>query len=196
MALICAVPPVRLFVGILYHDAALCERAKPALEKILGAVDYASSPRAFDFTSYYEAEMGADLSRIFFSFRRLVSPDELIEIKYRTNALEEELSGGKKRSINIDPGYIDYYKVVLVSAKFAGQRMYMGRGIYGELTLLYEKGAFKPMPWSFPDFRSGAYHDILLKIRTLYRSQMKAGSSHTEHSTAMTEAVLPANHCT
>jgi len=173
VAEISPVPPVKVFAGILYNDMAICERAQTELEKSLGAVDYVSPPKPFDFTSYYEKEMGPGLSRIFYSFERLVCPDELIEIKYRTNTLEEELSGGKRRSINIDPGYMDYQKVVLVSAKSGGQKIYMGRGIYGDLTLLYEKGGFQPLPWSFPDFRSGTYDDILHTIRTLYRKQMK-----------------------
>lgn len=169
MADLSPAPRVKLFAGILCRDQELVERAKKALEEILGDVDYVSPARPFDFTTYYEAEMGAGLSRVFFSFERLADPADLVEIKLRTNTIEEELSGGRKRSINIDPGYLDFCKVVLASAKHGAQKIYMGRGIYADMTLLYEKGAFRPLPWCFPDFRSGRYDDILLAIRTLFK---------------------------
>jgi hypothetical protein len=169
MADLSPAPRVKLFAGILCGDPELVERAKKAMEEILGAVDYVSPARPFDFTTYYEAEMGAGLSRVFFSFERIADPADLVEIKLQTNAIEEELSGGSKRSINIDPGYLDYCKVVLASAKQGPQKLYMGRGIYADMTLLFEKGAFRPLPWCFPDFRSGRYDDILMTIRTLFK---------------------------
>lgn len=171
MADLSPAPRVKLFAGILLGDPEILERARNALEVILGAVDYASPARAFDFTTYYEAEMGAGLSRVFLSFERIADPADLVEIKLATNRIEEELSGGKKRCINIDPGYLDYCKVVLASAKHGPQKIYMGRGIYADMTLLYEKGAFRPLPWCFPDFRSGRYDDILMTIRTLFKKR-------------------------
>jgi len=49
----------------------------------------------------------------------------------------------------------------------------MAQGIYADLTLYYEKGSFHPYPWSFPDFKSGQYNKPFLRIRELYKAQLK-----------------------
>jgi hypothetical protein len=68
---------------------------------------------------------------------------------------------------------MDTCKVILASAKYNGQKIYMARGIYADLTLYYEKGSFHPYPWSFPDFKSGQYNRPFLRIRELYKVQLK-----------------------
>jgi hypothetical protein len=159
--------PVKLFTGTLYSSADALAKTKAILESKFGAIDYESPPYAFDVTDYYEPEMGKGLHRIFWSFERLIAPDGLIEAKLFTNGVE----GEGKRSVNIDPGYLDYYKVVLASAKFGGQKLYLGQGIYGDIVLWYEKGAFKPFIWGFPDFKNGRYDEALLEIRRRYHAQ-------------------------
>jgi hypothetical protein len=166
--------PVKLFTGIIYGSEEALLDARSSLEKAFGPIDYLSPRLPFDFTDYYEKEMGSPLFRIFYSFARLIEPDELVRIKLVTNALEKALMADGRRNVNIDPGSIDYYKVVLPSAKYGGQKIYLGKGIYGDLTLIYEKGTFKPLPWAFPDFRGGAYTAALLLIRSIYKKQMKA----------------------
>ena len=116
--------------------------------------------------------MGKNIFRLFVSFKKLISPEEIVESKLLSNKIENELAIDGKRKINLDPGYMDYHKIVLASAKFGGQKIYIAKGIYGDLTLYYKKG-WKPFDWGFPDFKSGIYNDYLLHIRTLYKKQRK-----------------------
>jgi len=84
-----------------------------------------------------------------------------------------EPPGGFYRKVNLDPGYLDYDKFVLASAKYNGQKIYLDCGIWADLTLHYEKGKFDPYPWSFPDFKSRMYDGAFLEMRRLYKDRRK-----------------------
>ena len=162
--------PVKLLLGVLYAaEEDLCW-AKGRLEEEFGPIDYVSIPSPFLITNYYEKEMGPDLKRVFFSFLHLVDPGTLASIKLRTNRLEEERLQNGKRRVNLDPGYMDFFKIVLASGKFGGQKIYLGQGICADLALYYDRG-WKPYDWGFPDFRQGGYNQIFTTIRGIYKRQ-------------------------
>ncbi len=161
--------PVKMFVAVLYSDEVLLEKSLKILEDEYGPMDYRSRPMPFQVTSYYVDEMGETIQRIFLSFEKLIDPGRLAEIKIRTNQIEDELAVEGRRRINLDCGYMDVCKVILASAKYNGQKIYLGRGIYGDPTLHYEKGHFTAYSWSFPDFKTGQYERIFLRIRELYK---------------------------
>lgn len=169
-------PPVNLFVGILYTDAALLERAIERLEEQFGQIEYRSPVYAFDITDYYVPEMGSPIFRLFLSFQKTVNPKDLARIKIETNRIEETLAVDGKRKVNLDCGILDYDKVVLASAKYNGQKVYLDFGVWADLTLHYNKGRFDPYPWSFPDFKSGTYSDAFLRMRQLYKQKRTGGS--------------------
>jgi hypothetical protein len=123
----------------------------------------------FEVTDYYQDEMGWGIQRIFLSFQRLIDPAGLADIKIDTNRIEDELAVDGRRKVNLDPGYMDVCKVVLASAKYNGQKIYLEKGIYADPTLHYQKGHFEPYPWSFPDFKDGRYESVFLRIRELYK---------------------------
>ena len=164
---------VKLFAGILYSDVVHLSQALALLIEQFGEMDYRSKSFPFDFTDYYESEMGSPIFRIFVSFEVLVHPKDLAIVKIRTNAIEDELAVDGKRLVNIDSGYMDYDKVVLASAKYNGQKIYLDHGIWADLTLHYENKSFDPYPWSFPDFKSGMYNEVFLEIRKKYKVQRK-----------------------
>ena len=165
--------PVKFFTGILYTDENLLLIAKDKLIQNFGKIDLESSSFDFEFTDYYKNEMGENIKRIFYSFGKLILPDEIIFIKLKTSEIEEELKVEGKRKVNIDPGYIDYFKIVLASFKFGGQKIYLGKGVYADITLWYEKGKFKSVLTSFPDFKSNLYEKFFLKLRETYKRQIK-----------------------
>jgi len=165
--------PVKLFHGILYSNEQLLVEAKERLTENFGKIDYTSSIFLFDLTGYYEEEMGSPIHRIFISHEPMIHPKQLAEIKITTNKIENELSSESNRKVNIDSGYMDVCKVVLASAKYNGQKIYLDSGIYADLTLYYEKGKYLHYPWSFPDFRSGEYNRAFLMIRERYKIQHK-----------------------
>jgi len=148
-----------------------------ALRKLaaeFGEIDYASKKFLFDFTDYYVAEMGSPVYRQFYSFERLISPGELAAVKLATNAIEQDLAAAGKRRVNLDPGYLDTDKFVLASAKYNGHKIYLSHGIWADMTLHYEKGKFTAYAWSFPDFRAGVYNDVFMRVRAIYKKQLRA----------------------
>ena len=79
--------PVKLICGAISADADLFEAAARELSRAFGAIDLTGGVTDFDFTNYYDAEMGHPLYRQFFAFAELVQPDALVEAKLRTAAV-------------------------------------------------------------------------------------------------------------
>jgi hypothetical protein len=167
--------PVTLVCGILAADDALLPDALAALEREFGPRALASAVLPFDFTRYYEKEMGPRLLRQFVAFARAVDPGRLASIKLRTNALEKEIASrapaGVPRPVNLDPGLVDAARLVLATTKDHAHRVYLGDGIYGEVTLLWHKGGFTHLDWTYPDYRSEAYRDFFTAVRSLHRGR-------------------------
>lgn len=168
--------PVKLFVAVLYREEAILPVVRERLVALFGDIDYTSPAFPFPFADYYAEEMGSPLFRIFYSFRTLIDPAAIRMIKQQTNALEQELAEQGNRRVNLDPGYVDYGKVVLASMKGHNQKVYLGDGVWADINLLYEKGRFQPLPWTFPDFRHGTYDRVLLHLRARYKAALRAGA--------------------
>lgn len=165
--------PVKLFVGILYSDETMLQQAVERLTAEFGRIDYKSPEFDFDVSDYYREEMGWPLFRKFVSHFELIDPKAIAGIKIRCNQIEGELAVDGHRTVNLDPGYMDYNKVILASAKYNSQKIYLDLGIYADPTLWYENGGFEPYPYSFPDFKSKQYQQAFLHIRALYKGQRR-----------------------
>lgn len=172
--------PVKLFAGLLTGYPDLVSEVKSRLVDQFGTIDEESPLISFDYTDYYSDEMGEGLQRKFFSFRNLVPPDELAEIKLKTNEIERSLAErtevSVERPVNIDPGYLGLSKLVLATTKNYSHRIYLERGIYAEVTLQYEDGGFRPQPWTYPDYRSDDYLDFFQGLREKYVVQLESTS--------------------
>lgn len=165
---------VKLIAGIIASSENIFFKTEEALQRILGPLDYRSQTIKFDFTDYYQRDMGPDLKRRFVSFERLIDPTALSRIKLITNRLERRLSKDIKsvrRAVNIDPGYITGAKLVLASTKDYSHRIYLEKGIYAEVTLYYKKGSFRYWDWTYPDYKTEDYIRIFNEIRSIYMRQ-------------------------
>jgi len=165
--------PVKYFVGALYSSKEILDEAIKTLEGQLSPIDFESETFPFKGTDYYDNEMGIPIFRKFYSFTDLISPEFLTEAKIITNEIEISFAISGHRKVNLDVGYMDYDKVVLASAKYGIHKIYLKNGIYADMALHYEKGKFTPYHWEFMDFRSPEYYSFFLKIRALYKSQVK-----------------------
>jgi hypothetical protein len=175
--------PVKLIVGVITARLDLLAAVYQRLSERFGPIDFTSQLLPFDYTTYYEAEMGKDLKRQFISFETLIAPDELAAAKHFSNAVEREFAktGAEDRQINLDPGYISAAKLVLASTKDHAHRIYLQGGIYAEITLKFHHKTFQPWEWTYPDYRTQAYIDIFNRIRSMYMEQLKT-SGLSAHS--------------
>jgi len=150
--------PVILFVGMLSRDAPLMDEVEGRLALRFGEVFHKSGDLPWDYTTYYRKELGEAILRRFLFFREPIAPDEIAGIKLETNTLEErylrEEGGDRFRRINLDPGYLDAARVILVSTKDFSHRIYLRSGIYAELTLTNVGGSYCPLPYTYPDYRA------------------------------------------
>jgi hypothetical protein len=164
----------KLVCGILISRLALKDVCVATLENEFGPVDFESRLLDFSFSRYYDKEMGAPIKKFFISFKRLIEPDTLAPIKAYTNSVEREFCEQDSRKINIDPGLLAMSRFILASTKDSSHRIPLGKGIYGEITLMFEHGTFRPVEWTYPDYRSAGYIEILNHIRAIYTAQLKA----------------------
>ena len=165
--------PVKLVCAVLYSNAETLDEARLLLEELAGPIEWKSHAFPFDITDYYAAEMGSPIFRLFYSFRTLINPKELARLKIECNRFEDSLAINGGRKVNLDPGYLDYDKFVLASAKYAGHKIYLDMGIYADTTLIYSKGTYNPSAFCFPDFRTGVYNEVFMHIRAIYKGQVR-----------------------
>ena len=172
MAQVSIPQPVELLVGVILRDLDLLVPLESEIAERLGKIESRSPVFDFDITDYYKDEMGTDLRRIFYSFDDLMDPARLVEVKLTANLIEKGFAEAGRRRVNLDPGYMDFYKLVLASNKFLGQKIYLGKGVYADPTLYYDKG-WKPYDWGFPDFKSGRYDAFLTQVRKAYKAKIR-----------------------
>ena len=166
---------VKLIVGLISGDEALLDKIGVRLEKALkNKIDFKSDIIDFTYTDYYDKEMGGRLKRRFLSFKRLVRLEKIAKAKLATNDIEKSFCVDGKRAINIDPGYVDMAKLVLLSTKDYSHRIHIGNGIFAEVTLHYKDKRFNFWPWTYPDYKSEEYAHIFGIIRDMYKDAKRA----------------------
>ncbi len=160
-----------LLTGMPQLIGTVCE----VLRVQFGPIDFMSEALPFHFTSYYEAELGSNLIRRMISFQNLIAPELLPDIKLTTNSLEQRFTDERgNRTINIDPGYIALAHLILATGKGFAHRPYLRDGIYADLTLIFQAHTFRPLAWTFPDYRSAEMISLLNTLRTHYLTQLRS----------------------
>jgi hypothetical protein len=160
--------PAKLVVALIYKDDPTALSGWKAIEKSWGAIDFLSEKRNFDYTHYYEDEMGLPLFRRWAAFRELVPLDRLAGIKWQALELEKLWTVHEKRCLNIDPGLLTAERLVLATGKNYSHRLYLGKGIFGDLTLIFYKGSYQPLAWTYPDYRDEQSIWMFNRIRERY----------------------------
>jgi hypothetical protein len=170
------VSPVLLVVAAFSRHEEALAWGRQRLEEAFGPVRLAGEPFLFHHTAYYEPTMGPDLRKQLLAFRRLMPADGLADVKVRTNALEAELASRhtfpEPRPLNLDPGILSLGKFQLATTKDQAHRVYLREGIFAEVTLRYQAGAFEPWPWTYADYREPAVRAFLRQAREYYRQQL------------------------
>ena len=167
--------PVKLFSSVIFQKQELAEKAIKELVNLYGELEDKELSAPFDYTDYYEEEMGKPLFRRLICFKNLIKKGGIAMVKHETNRIEEEFMVDGKRTVNLDPGYITEAKVVLLTTKDYTHRIYIGDKIFAESTLFFKDGSFASWPWTYPDYASQELKGYFNEARDLYMKNRKEG---------------------
>lgn len=165
----------KLILGVIYSDEALLLRALELLRREFGEFDLCSEEFSFskEFSDYYDEELGGEGMRRIYSFERTVDPGRQAQIKTLTNRIEQQLAVNGKRHVNLDPGFLSRGRLMLATTKGAGFRIPLSDSIYTELTLIYDKGGWLSLPWTYRDYKSPLVQKFLSEVRKKYLAQRR-----------------------
>jgi len=169
-------PPAKLLASVIYRDEERFADARGLFAERIGTVERVSGPFPFDFTAYYAREMGAPLTRRFVVASGLVARDSLAAAKEAAERIEDALAVGGRRTVNVDPGLLTEESFILATGKNYSHRVYLRDGVFADLTLVYRKGEYRALPWTYPDYASDAVRAFLADIRAAYRASRGLGA--------------------
>lgn len=165
--------PVKFFSAVTFNPNLDLRQIKALLNKEFGETDLLSPVFDFDvYTHYYEPEMGSGLQKFFIAFKKLQDVGLLPAFKIKSNRLEMQFSIDKKRTVNLDPGYITEAKMVLATTKDYSHRIYLEQGIFADLHLVFDKGSFRAQAWTYPDYKQDLSIHFFNQLRECYRTQL------------------------
>lgn len=165
--------PSRLIIGVLYSDKQWADHALPRLTEALGPIEDDVGPLPFDFTDYYQDELGPGIQRRLWVFERLIDRGELASVKRLTNRIEYAYTEQGRRKINLDPGLLSLENFVLATGKNRAHRIYLRDGIFADLTLIFRGGSYRPLEWTYPDYATSEMRRILGELREKYKCRIQ-----------------------
>ncbi len=162
-------PTVARICAITAVSNEVLDQARADLAALFGPLGPDRVQYAFDQTAYYAGEMGEGLIKELVVFADLADPSVLPRLKQQAMELEkamaDEREGNWDRRANIDPGLVSIESLVLATTKYAGHRIGIAPGLYAETTLLFERGRYAPLPWTYRDYQREDVQGFLLAIR-------------------------------
>ena len=164
--------PEKLVIAVLMgRDGNVGELCR-LLAGPFGTADRLYGPFPHSWTDYYRPEMGPDLRRLFYVCPGLKAPGGLAGDKRTCGRLESRFKGNGRR-YNLDPGRLSLGRFVLASLKDAPHRIPLDDGVFAELTLVYQGGEYRALPWAYPDWASRPYRELLGRIRSRYKEERR-----------------------
>ncbi|RMG42840.1 MAG: DUF4416 family protein [Candidatus Dadabacteria bacterium] len=172
--------PVLPFVTVMSREEQVIKQALGEIEKREGEIECCSDLMDFNFTDYYQRDMGKELKFCFAVLSDLQNPFNLAARKILSNKIESLLAKTSQvavtRPVNIDPGYISELQLVLASTKFAPHRLAVGEGIWAEVTMLYQNGGWQELPWSYPSYSTEESKKFFKSARKLVLRKLASKS--------------------
>lgn len=170
---------VKRFAAVFAHDRSALAWLERRCAEQWGAIELASDIWPVEETGYYHRTMGSGVLKQLLLFESLIEMECLVEDKLLAGQWErelaEQLGSVPPRPINIDSGYVSEAKLVLATTKDREHRLYIGRGIFAEVTLHYQKQQWKPWPWTYPDYHRNEVAQFLDSARTRLRKELGRG---------------------
>ena len=168
--------PANLIISVLTSEGNMLGTVTQLLAEKVGPTEEVIGPLAFDYTKYYDDEMGPGIKRWLLFFTELLDGAELARIKCLTNQIEQSYSEKGKRRVNLDPGLMTLGNFVLATGKNNAHRIYLGAGIFADLTLIFRGGSYRPLEWTCPDYAGGELITLLNRLRKSYKCRLESQS--------------------
>lgn len=171
--------PILNFTSVLYRTDKHTEEEIISLwEKRFGE-SMIFHHHFFPMKEYYSSEMGEEdlLGRFFLISTTPALREDLIAHKIWADNLEQEFSENKKRTLNLDPGYVSLENVVLSTGKNYSHRVFLGAGVFAELTLIFKQPSFVVTNWTYPDYAHPQVIEFFNWIRNFLLVQVKSGKA-------------------
>lgn len=165
-----------LFSSFLYRSDLFDESEFKDLWKKHYGEFFAFSPQENPLKDYYSHEMGhAELLKRFFlvstqHFKR----DILLTSKLQALEWENSYARDSKRMVNIDTGSISLENFLLGTTKNYSHRIYIGQGIFADLTYEFNQGRYRELPWTYPDYRDSEKLDFITWTRSYLLTKLQS----------------------
>ena len=174
-------PEGLLFAAVMVTDEELIPEVNTLFEEKFSAIEKRSHEYEFVHSTYYSREMGDKLIKYFVSFKELIDKQKLPDVKMQTMKMEEIFfylkDGIHCRKVNIDPGYMTHSKVILATSKNYSHRVYLGKGVFAELTYLISKHGWKTLDWTYPDYKDSKVIYLFEELRKDYLVKQRKADS-------------------
>jgi hypothetical protein len=144
---------MKLLIALMYTNKEVYDRCIGELKKVFGETDKESDEYSFNFTAYYEEEMGKNLKKRFVSFKKTISNEELAGIRIKTGKIEDNFRVDNKRIINIDPGYISKEGVFMASIKQKPFKTELENKVFLHKVLGFEENKIIEFKHTFADYK-------------------------------------------
>ena len=153
--------------ALMWREEHFLSFIEDKLKKMYSGFFVSSDPFEPRFSEYYHKEMGSPLYKKFVLTNTVIDKSFIKDIKLESVCIEDSFRVNGKRTVNIDPFYMDKDQVVVSTTKYRGNRIYLGDGIFVELELFYHHKSFQPFVWTYTDYKDKIpfFNDIRKKIR-------------------------------
>lgn len=120
-----------------------------------------------DATEYYSKEMGEQdqLKKVVVINKDVRVSQDLIDLKFAADKIENFFGHDQNRMVNIDPGILKKHQVLLTSHKNYTHRLQVHENVYLELELLFQEKKFTPLKWTYSDYKEEGLLRFLEKHR-------------------------------
>ncbi|MBC77834.1 MAG: hypothetical protein CME64_17645 [Halobacteriovoraceae bacterium] len=123
-------------------------------------------PQTTPSFAYYSKEMGSGLSRLILWSHEHYCREELVAGKLWADGVEGQHLDSESRVINMDIGILVKEQMILATSKPYAHRIYLGSGVYADLTYKYENKSYQFLPWTYPDYKCPEKVELFNSLRT------------------------------
>ncbi len=164
--------PVILTFALLYNNEEYRANALELIEKNFGKIAQTSQTSSFNYSRYYEKEIGPNLTRQYFAIAGTFYQGDIAQAKITANQIEDFLADESgRRRVNIDPGYVTIAKLIVPTTKDATYRVYIRDGIYAQPMLYFLGNTFVPWEWTYNDYTQPEAIEFFNRVRARAKAE-------------------------